>query len=142
MKKILGMAVISTTGMTLFSYLLAVVFKERFLETAQLNRLTFPNKSEKRKHHPFGYLIHYLVGIFFSSCYYLAWQRLNLKADTVTSAVMGFLNGLIGIAVWNIAFSLHPKSPKVNRMHFYSQLLAAHVLFGTLNNWTYNKYKN
>lgn len=141
MKKILLMAVVSTTGMTLFSYLLSVIFKEKFLETAQLNRLAFPKTPERKKHHPFGYILHYLVGAFFSAFYYSGWKKSIVKSNSGSGFLIGLVNGIIGIAGWNTVFLLHPEPPKVNRLHYYSQLLAAHVLFGFLNWWTYSKFK-
>lgn len=73
MKHILQMSFIATSGMTLFSFILSRVFKEKFLETKLLNQLVFPLKKESNKNHPVGFAIHYATGTFFSAFYYRLW---------------------------------------------------------------------
>lgn len=133
MKHILQMSFIATSGMTLFSYILAQTFKEKFLETKLLNQLVFPYKKETNKNHPAGFLIHYAMGTFFSAIYYTIWKNSELRPSVATSSAMGFLTGIPGIAGWHTFLTLHSNPPTVHFRKYYLQLLFAHVIFGLLN---------
>lgn len=133
MKHILQMSFFATSGMTLFSFILSRVFKEKFLETKLLNQLVFPDEKEKNKNHPAGFVLHYAVGTFFSALYSGIWKKTALRPGVSTGSVLGLLNGLLGISGWHIFFLLHPIPPVVNRRRYYLQLSLAHVVFGFLN---------
>ena len=138
------MSVFSTTGMTLFSYILSRTINEKFLETEQLNRLAFPKEQESNKHHPAGIAIHYLVGTIFSSVYYILWKNTSLRAVAPVSSALGLLNGLIGISGWHVTFRLLYKPAVIKLKYFYPQLLIAHIIFGCMNGQIYriNKLKS
>ncbi|MFW6290120.1 MAG: hypothetical protein ACOC0R_04045 [Mariniphaga sp.] len=140
MKNIARMAAIATTGMTLFSYAISYVFKEKFLETMLLNQLVFPRHKETRKNHPAGFVIHFITGTFFSKLFDTLWKKTVLHPDFGTSFSFGFISGLVGITGWHIFFTLHPDPPKVKQKKFYAQLLAAHVVFGVLNGLVYKNH--
>ena len=135
MKKIFQMAFISTTGMTLFSYLLSLVSNKRFFEPGRLNQFVFFRRKEDKTNHPLGYLIHYGIGTFFSTFYYLILKKSSYGPTSLSAAILGFLNGLAGISGWHLIFKLHPLPPKVKLKQFYLQLLAGHVIFGLLNGY-------
>ncbi len=142
MKRILLMGIIATSGMTLFSYILSRVFKEKLLETELLNQLVFPNNKIKKKNNPAGFVIHYAVGIFFALFYHRLWLKSSQTAGTSTSSALGFMNGIIGISGWHLTLVLHPSPPKIDLVKYYLQLLIAHVLFGCLNGWVFRKSMN
>jgi hypothetical protein len=139
MKKILQMSIVATMGMTLFSYILSLILKEKFLETEILNQLIFPNNKEARKNHPAGYVIHFTTGTFFASIYRKLWDSTHLQPNLSTGATMGFINGLAGISVWHVILRLHSNPPDVNFKRFYLQLLFAHIIFGLINSFMFLK---
>jgi hypothetical protein len=141
MKKIVITSLVATGGMTLFSYLLSKVVKEQFLEPALLNQLVFFRKKERKKHHVTGYLVHYAVGLFFTSIYRWFWNRNPSAQRNSVNLGLGFVNGIIGVMVWQLTFLMHPAPPRVERKNYHSQLLGAHVVFGFLNGWSYRKLK-
>jgi hypothetical protein len=106
-----------------------------------LNKLVFIRQKEAKKHHLTGYLIHYAVGIFFTSLYRLLWKRNPSTKRNSVSMALGFFNGIIGIIGWQLTFLTHPSPPRVDRKYYLIHLLAAHVLFGFLNGWSYRKLK-
>ncbi len=142
MKQILYMAIIATSGMTLFSHGLARIFKEKFLETVLLNQLVFPEKKEERENHPAGFVIHFGVGTFFSFLHYKFWKNTGFHPGILSGFATGFFNGLTGIAGWQAFFTLHPSPPCVKHKKFYAQLLAAHVVFGILNGIVFKSLHN
>jgi hypothetical protein len=141
-KKVVPMSLVATAGMTLYSYLVSRHKKEKFLETLLLNQLVYPHEKRQRAHHKTGYLLHYLVGLFFSTFYDQVWKHNLVKPGIFNSSWMGFLNGIGGIAGWHLTFTLHQHPPKVKLKRFYGQLLLAHVIFGILNGWTYRRLKH
>ena len=132
------MALIATSGMTLFSWILARIYKEKFLETVLLNQLIFPRQKEKKKHHWAGIGIHYAVGYFFSYMYSLLWARTPVSSHLVTGSILGAFNGIAGISGWHTVLVVHPDPPRIRPVKYYMQLLAAHVVFGALNALVYN----
>jgi hypothetical protein len=141
MRKTIMTSLIATGGMTLFSYLLSKILNKQFLEPLLLNQLVFYRQKEKKKHHATGYLIHYGVGLFFTSIYRWFWKKKPSLQRNSASLTLGFINGMIGITGWHLTFLLHPSPPKVDKKKYHIQLLAAHVVFGVLNGWSYRNMK-
>jgi hypothetical protein len=141
MKKIVITSLLATGGMTLFSYLLSKVVNKQFLEPALLNQLVFFRQKERKKHHVTGYLIHYAVGLFFTLIYKWLWKKSPETQHNTVSLLLGFINGVIGLLGWQLTFLLHPSPPIVDRKNYHIQLLAAHVVFGFINSWSYRKLK-
>ena len=137
MKKILAMSFPATSGMTLFSYILSVRHKEKFLEPLLLNQLIYPDSKKRKAHHASGYFIHLAVGLGFTAMYKWLWKKTPLKPDFITSLTLGFVNGMAGIAGWHSIFMLHRDPPHVKIKKYYLQLLAAHVIFGWINGMLY-----
>src|SRR5690554_5121154 len=129
MKRELRMAMIATSGMTFFSYILSRIYREKFLETVLLNQLIFPTQKAEKKHHLAGIGIHYAVGYIFSLIYSRLWRRNSVPSGPVSGLVLGFLNGLAGIAGWHSVLTVHPNPPNIKPGKYYLQLLAAHMVF-------------
>jgi hypothetical protein len=141
MLRLLKMSLISTTAMTLFSCIMSINKKQTFIEPLVLNKLLFPKKKNSRRHHILGYIGHFSVGLLFSSVYKLTWERSPVSEIEKNSGTMGLINGLAGISGWHIFFLANPDPPKVPLKKYYLQLLAAHVIFGLANGWTFKKIK-
>jgi hypothetical protein len=142
MRNIAATSLVATGGMTLFSFLLSKLVKKNFLEPTLLNQLVFYREKAKKQHHPAGYVLHYLAGIFFTSVYSRIWKGTRLSPRSSDSLIMGFINGIIGASGWHLTFLAHPSPPQVNRRKYYLQLVAAHILFGLLNGIGYRKLKS
>lgn len=142
MIKLLKMSLISTTVMTLFTYLISFNKKEFFIEPLVLNKLFFPKKKNSRKHNISGYIAHYSVGFIFSSFYKAVWEKSPVSVNEKNSGMMGFINGIAGICVWHLFYMLNPDPPKIQLKKYYLQLLLAHVVFGLANGWTFKKEKS
>jgi hypothetical protein len=141
MRKIAITSLMATGGMTLFSYLLSKVVKKQFLEPALLNQLVFFRQKQRKEHHATGYLMHYAVGLFFTSLYRWLWKRNPSSQRNSVNLGLGFFNGIIGMMGWQLTFLMPPAPPRVDRKKYHIQLLAAHVVFGFLNGWSYRKLK-
>lgn len=130
---LIKMSIIATSGMTFFSYLLSVKHKEKFLEPLALNQLLYPKNKKEQAHHTLGYLVHYLVGLFFSAFFFHIFQNKTLKPNWKNFTLLGFFNGLMGALVWYISLRLHINPPKIKLGKYFLQLVGAHVIFGVLN---------
>jgi hypothetical protein len=140
-KKIIISGLVATGGMTLFSYLLSKAVNKQFLEPALLNQLVFFRQKDRKKQHVAGYMIHYGVGLFFTFIYRWLWKEKPSTQRNDVSLILGFINGIIGITGWQLTFLLHPFPPAVDKRKYHIHLLAAHVVFGFLNSWSYRKLK-
>lgn len=133
MKKTVAMSFIATTGMTLASYLISVLKNEKFLPALILNQLIYPKKQPGKAHKIEGYLLYWLIGLGFSSVYKPIWDKSLFRPSATSGLILGFLNGIKGIAGWHLMLKTHPTPPPIKFKPFYLQLLAAHILFGYLN---------
>jgi hypothetical protein len=136
-------ALTGTTLMTAFSYGASRHERKQFREPELLNKLldripgapAIPTKS------PAGWLVHYGVGIFFTSVYDQLWQRDIGKPTLANGLLLGTISGLVGIGGWMLTFKLHPHPPKIDYTGHYKQLLIAHMIFGVGAALGYNKMK-
>lgn len=142
MKRIAITSLLSTAGMTLFSFLLSKIVRRNFLEPKLLNQLVFYRRKNKKQHHAAGYAVHYLTGLLFTWIYSLIWKNSRYAPRNSDSLWMGFVNGLIGASGWHIVFLVHPSPPIVDRRKYYLQLVAAHMVFGLLNGAGYRNLKS
>ncbi|NJN27688.1 MAG: hypothetical protein HC819_17830 [Cyclobacteriaceae bacterium] len=142
MKKEINMSLVATTGMTLVSYMLSEIKKEKFLEPLLLNQVLFPHDKKGHAHHVAGYGLHWLIGLGFSSIYKVMWRHSLIKPKTKNSLIMGFTNGLVGVAGWHFIFFFRHFPPKVKLKQYYLQLIVAHMVFGLLNKIVFNDNKS
>ncbi len=132
---------IATSGMTFFSYLLSVKHKEKFLEPLALNQLIYHKNKEKKAHHLMGYLVHYLVGLFFSFFYFVFFSKSIIKLKWLNFSMLGFINGLIGASGWYFSLQIHGNPPKIKLKKYLLQLIGAHIIFGLINGAIYTWIK-
>ena len=120
-------AVIGTSLMTGYSYLISDKKKDHFREPELLNEWLHSNVPALNQSHIYGWLLHYGVGESFVIIYKQFWRRDKLSGLIGTS-FLGLISGLIGASVWKIVLKTHPNPPK-DTDSFFRHLLAAHVVF-------------
>ncbi len=134
-------ALVATSAMTAFSYIYSVIVKKQFREPELLNKLLmrwsnrFQNLSTNSL---LGWIIHYLVGVFFMFVFYLIWEKLEIEATVLSGIILGFVAGILGVFGWNITFWIHPNPPKLNFKQYFVHLILAHVVFGISGVITYH----
>lgn len=137
-------ALVATSAMTAFSYVFSAIVKKQFREPELLNLLLmrWSNRFEQLTKDSFvGWVIHYLVGVFFMLFFHLIWEGLGIKATALSGIIMGFAAGILGVIGWNITFWIHPNPPKLDFKQYYVHLIMAHVVFGLSGLSTYNYLK-
>lgn len=139
--RVLLAGIAGTTAMTAFSYAMSTAENKQFREPELLNALVKRLKTRpdiKKKHlNVEGWLMHYMVGLLFSSVYDQVWQKTSINPSFLKSMVMGVTTGVFGISIWYGTFKLHPNPPKVHFKEYYAQLLIAHAIFGVFASWGY-----
>ncbi|UJH89903.1 hypothetical protein LZ575_12990 [Antarcticibacterium sp. 1MA-6-2] len=133
MMKIFLSAIITTSLMTLFSYIVSAFSHSQFREPQLLNELI--NRSTALAFKPgqknlSGWIIHYSIGLLFVVIFRMIWNFTIIEPTYLSGASLGFIFGFIGITGWKIMFSLSPNPPEIKFKSFYLQLIAAHIIFG------------
>jgi len=82
-----------------------------------------------------GTIAHYFVGIFFSFVYLWLWNNHIVGDDWWTTTILGFVTGLVGIAVWRTYFYIHRHPPQVPLRIYLAAILLAHVIFAWGVKW-------
>lgn len=125
-------AVIGTSIMTAYSWLMSTVknnnFKEPVLLGQMAHRLTPWVKRKKSRW--VGWGMHYLVGLLFAESYAPFFSDIPGKINLVKGLVFGGLSGIAAILIWKFSLDSHPLPPHVNFIHFAGQLFVAHLIFG------------
>jgi hypothetical protein len=119
--------------MTMFSYLVSEKKNKLFKEPVLLNVLLGKVKSsdlQRNDKNPEGFIIHYLVGLFFAAVYDQVWKKTKLKPTLQSGLLLGGINGLLAVGVWKATFKLHPRPPLIDYKKYYNHLLLAHLVFG------------
>lgn len=124
---------IGTTFMTLYSYAAANKEQRQYREPELLNKLVDKapvDLPKVKKNNVMGWLVHYGIGLTFSTVYDIIWRKTSVLPTTKSSLIMGAISGAIGILGWKAFFSAHPNPPKTHFKGFYAQLMVAHIIFG------------
>jgi len=88
-----------------------------------------------------GIVAHYLIGIGFAWTFYLLWRQEIVRFTPGDGLWFGFWAGVVGIIIWRIFFALHPRPPRQVPLGWYlPTLLVAHVLFGLVLVWIYQRF--
>jgi hypothetical protein len=131
----------ATTLMTAFVLAFRIITGERInvvrILGTMLTSSTTPagRCSEKPGTRVAGIIAHYSVGIFFSFVYLWLWQNEIIKTDLITTTLLGFITGLIGITVWRLYFLFHSHPPAVPLKLYLTCILFAHVIFAWTARW-------
>ncbi len=137
--KILISAIVGTSAMTLFSYLISKSENKNFREPEILGQLIqrLPKSFSKESAQIAGWCMHYLVGIVFVALYDELWKHKNIKPSLNSGTLLGAASGLTGITAWKGMFEAHPNPPAKNLKEFFGHLILAHVVFGIFSAITY-----
>ena len=132
--KIIRAGLAGTTVMTVFSYYLSEKTRQNFKEPDLLARWIIKKSPRLGRvgAHISGWMIHYLVGIFFAAIYKRLYKNKCIKRSLPVYAITGAITGVVAVFGWKALFLSHPGSLVVNRKNFYGQLIIAHAVFGTV----------
>jgi hypothetical protein len=140
---ILAAAIVGTSFMTLYSYIISKKEKDEFVEPVLINELidgseTLPDIAEDEKEaHPAGWFAHYGIGVAFVFAYYILWRRSLTSPGIIKGLLLGSVSGLIGIVSWEIMFSANDDPPHNDRSKYYRQLFIAHLIFSVTSVYGY-----
>ncbi|NDP26785.1 MAG: hypothetical protein GZ087_05070 [Flavobacterium sp.] len=137
--KILIAAIVGTSAMTLFSYLVSSSENKNFREPEVLGQLIkrLPKSRSKKSSQIAGWLLHYTIGISFVTFYHQLWKRKKINPSLASGAGLGAASGLVGVTGWKGMFEFHPKPPAKNLKPFFGHLILAHVVFGVFSALSY-----
>ncbi|HEX6982504.1 MAG TPA: hypothetical protein VF181_07065 [Balneolaceae bacterium] len=125
-------ALIGTSLMTAFSYIVSRKRDKQFREPQLINELISRAqiKITPLRTSPLGWILHYLTGTIFTLGYYFFWKLTAADPSLISGAVLGAVNGVLGISVWVICFVTHSNPPDINLKDYYWHLMIAHIIFG------------
>ncbi|MBZ9728067.1 hypothetical protein LB467_00035 [Salegentibacter sp. JZCK2] len=137
--KILISAIVGTSAMTLFSYLISNKKNRNFREPQVLGQLIkrLPKSGSKKSAQIAGWGLHYAIGTLFVVCYSELWQQTKVKPSLTSGTLLGAGSGLIGIGGWKLMFEAHPNPPAKNLKPYFGHLILAHIVFGIFCAITY-----
>ena len=137
--KTLISAIVGTSAMTLFSYLISESKNKNFREPEVLGQLIkrLPIVGIKESAQIAGWGIHYLIGTLFVTAYSEIWEQSKVKPSLTSGALLGAASGVVGVMGWKIMFDGHPNPPAKNLKPFFGHLLLAHIVFGFSSGVTY-----
>jgi hypothetical protein len=129
--KLLLAALSGIIVMTIFSYMVSALARQRFKEPQLLNYLLIRWQMQvfRAKENVAGWIIHYGAGLFFTIIYEFIWQYKLLEVSWAAALFLGVVSGLFGLCVWKVMFVFTPRPPKINFSAYYLQLIPAHILF-------------
>ena len=142
--KILLSAVVGTSAMTLFSYLVSESKDKNFREPEILSQMIerLPKGYSKPPADVTGWCTHYAIGILFVAFYNELWKETKIKPSLPSGAIFGALSGLAGIAAWKTMFEIHPDPPAKNFKQYFGHLIIAHIVFGIFSAVTFKTLNN
>lgn len=106
-------AAAGTAAMTLFSYFLSGKKDKGFKEPKILGKMmssAFPSLEETQAEIA-GWMMHVSMGLFFAWLYHRSPDIRKLYPDLPDAVVVGASNGVLGVLLWKLLFSLHPDPP-------------------------------
>lgn len=137
--KVILPALVGTSAMTLFSYLVSEAENRNYREPEVLKLLIdrLPQGSSKTLNELVGWGAHYGAGIIFELVFNEIWKRRNVKPSLTSGTLAGLASGVAGVIVWKGLFMAHPNPPKINLNKYFGHLILAHVVFGFFSALTY-----
>lgn len=122
----------ATSAMTIFSYIISIRFRKLYEEPLLLQYVLerIKVKMSIQVREILGWLIHYIVGFIFVSCYYFLWEYQFVPLTIISGIYLGAISGIIGIISWVVMFKLAHFFGKVSDKGYYFQLFIAHIIFG------------
>jgi hypothetical protein len=103
-------SIAATSLMTFFSYAVSAsareFYKEPLLLTYIFTSLHLKVASDLKI--ILGWVLHYLIGLFFVIGYHYLWYNEFLEISWAASILLGVISGIIGIISWVILFEIVP----------------------------------
>ena len=129
---LLLVALLSTTTMTLFSYLISASFRDLYKEPVLLEYVMseLKMKISYAKMEILGWALHYLIGLVFILAYIIPVWLGYYAINWITGILFGCIIGLLGVLSWKMLFKLTKKTPIAHPLIYYIQLFFAHIIFG------------
>ena len=121
-------SLLSTTAMSLFSLLLGKILGTPMLEPYWLNAVILHKKTAR---HGLGWLLHYAAGLLFLYLLILL-EPCFIQLPPLNTLLTGLLEGMVGIAMWELLFGLRHKPESLPLLTYYVNLLLAHIVFTTV----------
>lgn len=126
---------IGTSGMTAYSVFASHNTQQQFKEHEILSELIKPiTPFNKTLRDTIGWIGHYGMGIIFAYANLKYQQKRHLNPTLSRGALLGIVNGMIGITIWRIIFRLHPNPPDIHLRKYLMHLIFAHIVFGISTN--------
>ncbi len=121
----------STSAMTIFSYLVSELMSENFREPEIMTVLIRNLLLTTKQNAPYlAWSLHYIIGFSFVLIYVTLWQNHKLKANIQSGMFLGAVSGIFGIIGWYFTLIIHPNLPVLNLKNFFILLFFAHIVFG------------
>lgn len=126
-------ALVGTTSMTLFSYLVSRKKNRDFKEPKLLGKMVYRAIPEIKKPQAkvVGWCLHCGTGLFFTIMYKVLLDHTKLKSNLPEAVLLGVANGILAVGIWGTVFILHPDPPEIDFKKFFGHLVLAHVFFAT-----------
>ena len=128
---ILLTAILATTAMTAFSYVVSASFrklyKEPLLLQYVLQKLHLSVSGITKS--VLAWAIHYLIGLLFVYAFYLTVTGLRMAPSWLSGLIFGVIIGIVGIIGWEMMFKISGKPQITDRAGYYTQLFLAHLIF-------------
>tara|TARA_R100000935_G_C2774850_1_gene139158 strand:+ start:10 stop:450 length:441 start_codon:yes stop_codon:yes gene_type:complete len=132
--RLLVSAVVATSIMTAFSYILSKIRNKQFREPELLNIVLSSSdlfNLELSKKSRVGWILHYLIGLIFVLIFEMLLKFELIPISITSGAIFGFVAGILGVFGWKLFFYLSEKPSEINwNIEYYLQLIVAHILFG------------
>lgn len=140
---IVSAALVGTTVMSAFSYVVSNKNNKQFREPELLNKLIsrMPLDVKVDKNSITGWAAHYIVGLMFCTLYDRIWQRLTPAERMFVALPIGAVSGIVGALVWKTTLKAHPFPPIIHYKKYYLHIVLAHVVFGAFAGLGYNLAK-
>ncbi len=124
-------ALVGTTMMTIFSYLISVGFQKLYKEPVLLKYLLLKSGASltKKETAAGGWILHYAIGIFFIATYHFLWKLDCIALTWLNGLFLGIASGIVGVLGWFIMFKISNFKSDIGFTGYYIQLLFAHIIF-------------
>lgn len=141
----IGAAICGTSCMTAYSYAFSRLSGRQYREPILLSHLLSQSPGEPElysaRKKATAWLIHYGVGMVFS----LAYRKSHVNGTPGEAVAKGLWLGAgfgcLGVAGWQLAFTLHPHPPKIKKAGYLLHLLPAHLIFSSVVALTINQMR-
>ena len=124
-------ALVGTTMMTIFSYLISVGFQKLYKEPVLLKYVLLKSGTSltKKETAAGGWILHYAIGILFIAIYHFLWKLDIVALSWINGLMLGIASGVVGVLGWFIMFKISEFKSDIDFAGYYIQLLFAHIIF-------------